>query len=178
MSDKEARKLTKKNEVFIEEYLKCWSGAEAARRAGYSEQSIYAIAHKLLRKAEISAAIQQRLADLQASADEVKARLTAHARGSMADFIEVSTPGRPMLKFKPEHLHLLKRFKITPTEYGAGYEIELYDAQAALVHLGKMHKLFADIQIDWRAELQKNGVSGSEVFDQLVKAAVEKLANA
>ena len=28
--------LTYKRKVFVEEYLKCWNGAEAARRAGYA----------------------------------------------------------------------------------------------------------------------------------------------
>jgi phage terminase small subunit len=38
---------------FIEEYLKCLNGTEAARRAGYSPRTAHQIAYENLRKPEI-----------------------------------------------------------------------------------------------------------------------------
>jgi len=41
----------------------------------------------------------------------------------------------------PQHSHLVKRFSDSPK---SGLSIELYDAQSALVQLGKGHRLFSD----------------------------------
>lgn len=51
--------LTKKQQLFVEEYLKDLNATQAAIRAGYSAKTAYAIAEKLLRKAEIKQAIQE-----------------------------------------------------------------------------------------------------------------------
>ena len=49
----EAAKLTKKQEVFVSEYLSCFNGAEAARRAGYSESRARITASELLADSNI-----------------------------------------------------------------------------------------------------------------------------
>ena len=49
-----------------------------------------------------------------------------------------------MAKLKDKGLtHLIKKFKHNPK---GGIEVEFYDAQSALVHLGKVHGLFIDRQ--------------------------------
>ena len=68
MSD--ARKLTKRQQVFIDEYLKCFNASEAARRAGYSAHSARQTGSDLLNEAYISEQIQARLAEVHMSADE------------------------------------------------------------------------------------------------------------
>lgn len=45
--------LTKKQRVFIDEYVKCWNASEAARRAGYSKKTACAIGCENLTKPEI-----------------------------------------------------------------------------------------------------------------------------
>ena len=142
--------LTTKQQVFVESYLACWNASEAARRAGYSEKTAYSIGAENLTKPEIQAAIQARLTELKASADEVVVRLTEHARGSLADFLRISGDGElrgfDLSDDKP--LHLLKKASISKRTYKDTTEetvtIELYDAQAALSLLGKHHKLFTD----------------------------------
>lgn len=66
----EEKQLTRKQQVFVDEYLKCWNAAEAARRAGYSERSAYSQGWENLRKPEIKAEIDKRLDEAHMSADE------------------------------------------------------------------------------------------------------------
>ena len=138
--------LTARRQAFVDEYLKCWNASEAARVAGYAAPGVEG--HRLLKIAEISEEIQRRVTERAMSADEVLVRLAEQARGSMADFVEV-VPGvnTPFLRLDKAHaagkFGLVKKLKYTTD---GGVEFELYDAQAALVQLGKVHKLFTDKQ--------------------------------
>src|SRR5262245_1998959 len=143
--------LSDKQRAFIEHYLTCWNASEAARRAGYSAKTAASIGHENLTKPEIAHAIDARLAELKMSADEVLTRLADHARCSLEDFL---SPGGNLDLAKARDggkLHLIKKHRET-RRYFKGelseetVEIELHDAQAALVHLGKHHKLFTDKQ--------------------------------
>jgi len=55
------RQLTERQGRFVNEYVDCGNGAEAARRAGYSEYSAKEIASRELTKANIQAAITERM---------------------------------------------------------------------------------------------------------------------
>lgn len=74
------------------------------------------------------------------SADEALARLSAQAAVNMSDFIKINH-GIPFLDLEKaleaDKLHLLKKFKTSDK----GIEIELFDAQAALVHILKEQHL-------------------------------------
>jgi len=136
--------MNNRQRVFVEEYLKCWNASEAARRAGYSEKGLRQTAHKLLTRADISAEITQHLKELQIGADEVLVRLTEQARGSMADFINPKTGTIDLVKAeKAGKLQLIKSFRRS-TGKTRMVSVELYDAQAALVQLGKHLKLFSE----------------------------------
>lgn len=138
--------LTRKQQAFITEYLRTWNASEAARLAGYSEVSARAIGHENLTKPDIQAEIQRRVSERAMSADEVLIRLAEQARGSMEDFVSFR-PGvkLPLLDLEKAHaagkFGLVKKLKYTSD---GGIEFELYDAQAALVQLGKAHKLFVE----------------------------------
>lgn len=56
-------KITKKNEVFCEEYLIDLNATQAAIRAGYSPDSAGSIGFELLKKPEIRARIDQAMAE-------------------------------------------------------------------------------------------------------------------
>lgn len=135
--------LTDQQQRFVDEYLVCWNGAEAARRAGYSVDTARFQASRLLTNVNIRAAIDARLAEAAMSAGEVLARVTEIARGSMADFLAVNGRGvRLDLKqaAAADKLHLVKKYSKTKQSES----IELYDAQSALELLGKYHKLWTD----------------------------------
>ena len=55
------RALTERETRFIDLYLKCLVAAEAAREAGYSIRTARSIAHELMRKPKIKAAIDEGL---------------------------------------------------------------------------------------------------------------------
>ena len=138
--------LTNKQALFIEHYLQCWNATEAAKRAGYSEKTAYSIGSATLKKVEVQNAVRARISEVAMGADEVLLRLAGHARGSMEQFLTVMTNGKEVsldiVKARDAYaLHLVKTFKDSPKD---GIEIELYDAQAALVHLGRHHALFTD----------------------------------
>lgn len=165
--------LSPKQRVFVEEYLKCWNAAEAARRAGYSVKTARKIGSENLTKPDISAAIDERLAELKLEADEVLVRLGAIARGTMRDFLTVNEAGQPDYDFSDAPLGLLKELKIT-TRKGEGWqeksvEVKLYDAQGALTTLAKHHRLLTDrVEVrDWQTQAVADVLAGRISWEAL-----------
>ena len=159
----EAKPLTKKQEVFISEYLKCFNGSEAARRAGYSVKSARQTASDLLATPYISEQIKTRIAEVHMSADEALEILAAHARGDIGQFAD--RLGQLDLQAAKEAgiSRLIKKFKQkTITKIGKGdtdedteihdVEIELYDAQAAAEKILRIHGKFVE-----KHEISGNG---------------------
>lgn len=177
--DQEARpkKLTRKQQVFINEYLKVFNGAEAARRAGYSETSARQRAEELLSNSDISLQIQARLSEIHMSADEALEILAAHARGDIGQFTD--RLGQLDLQAAKEAglSRLIKKFKQrTITKIGKketdedteihDVEIELYDAQSAVEKILKIHGKFID-----RQDITSGGAA---LTVQIVKASDDK----
>ena len=151
--------FTDRQRAFIDHYLACLNGAEAARRAGYAPASANVEASRLLANANIRAEIDARFAESLLPASEVLARLTAIARGSMADFLSPGgrgAGGGMKLNLKQaadrDALHLIKKYSTGRQ----GTSIELYDAAAALEQIGKYHKLWTD-KIDISGDLALKG---------------------
>ena len=139
-------KLTNKQRAFIETYLTCWNGAEAARKAGYAHPRNSASEN--LAKPYIREYIRKRLSALTMSADEVLSRLADQARGDIGDLI-----GKggviDLEKAKEEgKTHLLKSIAWTKQ----GIRIEMQSQQHALELIGKHHGLFVD-----RKEIEHSG---------------------
>lgn len=164
--------LSRKQTVFINEYLRDFNATQAAIRAGYSSRSAHAIGHENLTKPEIAEAIQERIAEKSMPADEVLLRLADMARGDMGDFVDITSMGYNLNLRKAQELgltHLIKKIKQKTTTFLGKkaddedrevheVEIELYSAQEALALLGKHHKLFID-----RREL--TGLDGTPLID-------------
>ena len=83
------KKLTDKQQAFIEAYLTSWNATQAAIDAKYSPKTARVTGPENLSKPAIQEAIQARLTELKMSADEVLTRLTEHARGSLEDFLQI-----------------------------------------------------------------------------------------
>jgi phage terminase small subunit len=136
--------LTDKQQRFIDAYLMCWNATEAARRAGYSKQTAYAIGWENLRKPEIRSAIDERLKEFHLSADEVLAMLSEQARNVAAQYIITDKSGRPKVDvaamIRDGKQHLIKGISYKQN----GVEVEFYDAHAAKFLIGKHHRLFVD----------------------------------
>lgn len=172
-------KLTDKQQLFVVHYLAKLNGTEAARLAGYAgDDNVLAVtAYDNLRNPKIREAIDEGLRTRILSAEETLVRLVEHATSSMNDFIDIRH-GLPFINLEKaaerNKLHLLKKFKNT----GKGVEIELYDAQAALVHMGRYHKLFTDkVEVDdWRSQAIADIRAGRVDYVTLAKAFDDTLA--
>lgn len=157
---KKEAEARRKEKIFVDSYLIHWNGARAARDAGYSARSAAEIAYDLLRKPHIKAIIEERLKESAMSSQEVLARWTDQARGSMAPFIEVNADGFASLEFSSEeakdNLHLIKKIRTKRTRRMVGrgeraepwedesVEVEIHDPQRALDALSKYHNLYAE----------------------------------
>lgn len=171
--------LTTKQQAFVEAYLaNGFNGTRAAQSAGYtgSENTLAVIASENLRKPHIKQYVDERLNEFKMSADEVLVRLSEHARGDLGEFLGLE---ESEVRNHPKSW-LVKRYKRTITRRGKSddpietetVEIELHDPQAALVHLGRYHKLFVDrVQSDdWRTEAIDLIRRGELTFDALAEA--------
>lgn len=106
--------LTKKQRLFIENYLTCFNATKAARDAGYSEKTAHSQGHRLLRHAEVAEAIRQRLENAHMTAEEALALAAEKARegnprlielmlkhhGLLTDRVEVTTDGEIRVKLE------------------------------------------------------------------------------
>lgn len=144
-------RLTGKQRRFVNFYLELWNGTEAASKAGYEgdRNVLAATASRLLRNVKVRAEIEKRLEAEAMGANEVLQRLSEHARGNLADFIDTDVPGGLIdMDAVAAKGHLLKKLSWTKS----GLQVELYDAQAALEKLGKAHGLFRD-RVDLSGEV-------------------------
>ena len=160
----EAKRLTRKQQVFIDEYLKCFNGAEAARRAGYSHKTARGTASDLLSEPHISEQIQARTAEIHMSADEALKRLADMARGDIGQFID-RMGGIDLQAAKDAGLSpLIKKVKQrTITKIGKGekdedteihdVEIELYSAKDAIDTILKVGGKLRDNELNINVKL-------------------------
>lgn len=85
------RKLTEKQERFIDYYIETGNATEAAKKAGYSEKTAKQIGSENLTKLDFF--IKERLKELEdariAKADEVLKHLTAAMRGEIEEEVVV-----------------------------------------------------------------------------------------
>ena len=105
-------KLTPKQKAFSDEYLICGNVTEAAKKAGYSEKTAYAIGSENLTKpliCEYIASRQKEIDDARiADAAEIMQYLTSVMRGEIKDQFELDPPLAERTKAAPEGVGQLK----------------------------------------------------------------------
>lgn len=142
----QTEKLTAKQRRFVEAYVgeAKFCAAAAARIAGYSERSARELGRRLRRDTAVAAAIAERMSELAMASGEVLARLTEIARNDAAEFIQTGDDGAAYVDLdaiaKAGKLRLIRGLRRTDF----GLQIELMDAQAALVTLAKHHGLLVE----------------------------------
>jgi phage terminase small subunit len=67
--------LTRKQQIFVDEYLRTSNGTQAAIAAGYSRKSARAIASENLKKPEIFVAVENRAAEKRVQFDSMQQKL-------------------------------------------------------------------------------------------------------
>jgi phage terminase small subunit len=96
--------LSNKQRAFVEYYLSAgFNAAEAARRAGYSLHTAPQQGARLLKKVDVAAAIEARVAELTMTPKEVLIRLTEQARFDVGDILTSAPAGprQPTVAAKP-----------------------------------------------------------------------------
>jgi len=105
--------LTPKQKAFADYYIECGNASKAARKAGYSAKTAGAIGEENLKKPEISAYIQERMAQQDAarvaSADEVLRFYSSVMRGQEKDAFGLDPSLADRLKAADS---LMKRYAI------------------------------------------------------------------
>ena len=159
MSD-DKPKLTKAQEVFIDEYLLCLNATEAYSRAypKAKRTSAGANGHELLKNTEIKAEIDRRFAEKHMSADEALSLQADIARGDITQFfnqfggldfdkLRENGAGRLVKKLKQKTVTKIgKKADDEDTEV-VETEIELYPADVAQERILKIHGKFKE-QVD------------------------------
>lgn len=142
--------LSAKQELFVNEYLKCFNATKAAKAAGYSEKSAHDIGHETLKKPEIAARIRERLNEAAMEANEVLYHLAEIARGDFDDLVDrMGNPDMEQARAagKTRLIKKVRQRTITGENSDiAETELEMHDRLRALELLGKHHKLFTDKQ--------------------------------
>ncbi len=180
MAKTRLKELRPKQAEFLAKYLEFNMNAKkAARVVGYS----YPQALNLIHDPRFIEATEAFLDQYAMGAKEVLFRLSMQARASMEDFLTVNeATGEVKFNFteamRDNILGTIKKISIKPTEFGDSLEVELYDAQSALVHLGRYHKLFTDkVQIaDWRTDAIESIRAGSITYEALKESLDANLA--
>lgn len=137
-----AQKLTKKERIFADEYVKTTNGTQSAITAGYSEKTARSKGSQLLTKVNvrqyISAIMDERSKSTIATADEVLEYLTRVVRGEEKDAF--------------------------------GLDVSVADKTKAAELLGKRHMLFTDkvklsaeVEIDISDRMKKARSRSNEV---------------
>jgi len=145
--------LTPKQEAFVRYYLgeANMNGGEAARLAGYQggDSACYKQASLLVRNGKIRRRIQQALSERAMSPEEILARLSDVARGSLDDFVDVDElTGQVFLNMrKAKQRGLMHTFESVEYSDKGRLKIKRYSALDALDKLARVHKLFGEAQI-------------------------------
>jgi phage terminase small subunit len=142
-------KMTAKQMLFCDEYLIDLNATQAAIRAGYSKKTAYSIGQENLKKPEICAYIEKRMAEkeaaLVADQDEVMKYLTSVMRREHKEFVVVTLQNKIEKWVMDKDTGKLKKQTITE-ESPAVVDIpaRLADANKAAELLGKRYGMFKD----------------------------------
>lgn len=129
-----AKKLTAKQQRFVEEYLVDLNATQAAIRAGYSEKTAYSIGNENLSKPEIANAIQSHM-DTRSQETKIDANYVLNGIKRLADMCsgEIPTPRT----ITDEDGNQVVVHEIVVNQAGANKAYE---------NLGRHLKLFTDVK--------------------------------
>ena len=160
-------RLTIKQKLFVEHYLITQNGREAAKLAGYTgdDATLRSMATQNLALPHIRAEIDRRLRPFILSADEVLNLLSRQAHGNIDAFLTKDGQLDLAKARRDGSIRLVKKLRFNKD--GHIDSLEIHDAQAAAVHVGRKYKLFTD-------KVETDSPETREQIDRLA-AMVEEL---
>lgn len=165
--------LTPQQQSFVTEYLKTSNATSSAIAAGYKKESAHSQGSRLLKHAEIQAALARRRAKYDITADRVLSEVAKLAFANMADYISIGEDGQAYVdlsKCTPEQLAAISEIKVDESAGGSGdgrrervqrTTFKLCDKTANLTLLMRNMKLLTD-----KVELS----TADELADRMAKA--------
>ena len=158
-----AKKLSEKQQRFVEEYLIDLNATQAAIRAGYRKSEYTDTnANKILANTSVAEAIAKAMAERSKrtgiNQDRVVQELAKLAFVNAADVIDVNT-ATVREDAKPEDLACIQSVKVKKTTKGKSVieerEIRFYDKKGSLEALGKHLGMFKD-KVEVEADMDLN----------------------
>jgi phage terminase small subunit len=151
MSEEETKpkKLTNKQRIFIDEYLRSFNATRAAIRAGYSEHTAYSSGQRLLKDVELKSLIDARIAESHMGADEALKLLADMARGDIGDLVDNNSLLDLRMAREKGMTKLLRKIK-----------------QKTITHIGKLENE-GDTEI---TEIEFEMYSAKDAIDTILKA--------
>ena len=150
--------MTKKQKLFVHEYLIDLNATQAAIRAGYSPDTAGSIGGENLKKPEISAAIAKAMAERSRrtgiNQDRILQEIAKLALVNIDDVVDLET-GKIKESATKEDLACIQSIKIKPTEFGTEREIKFYDKKGSLEMAGKHLGMFKD-KLELEADMDLN----------------------
>lgn len=145
--------LSYRQALFVDEYLLDLNASQAALRAGYSANCPGVVGHEVLNNPKVSAAIEQRMAELSARTGVNQERIIRElARVAFLDPTKLTDAGTGALlpdTTEDDRAAIQAiRVKFSPTQYGQGVEreVKFADKLRALELLGKYFSMWVDRQ--------------------------------
>lgn len=130
------RPLTPRQQRFVQEYLVDLNATQAAIRAGYSARSAYSTGERLLRNAEVAAAVA-------AGNQAVLEKVAGSAEWIVERAIEIVKIGMAAVPVRDRKGNVIEDADGDPAAYEAH---DLKAANSALALLAKRHREFSDKQ--------------------------------
>jgi phage terminase small subunit len=145
------RRLTPKQQQFVEEYLVDLNATQASIRAGYSRRTAEWIGPQLLGKTHVQAAVQAAMSARAARTEVTQDRVvTELARVAFGDARKVMTWGPDGLTLKAsseltdEEAAFVAEVSETTTEHGGSLKLKTNDKLKALELLGRHLGMFKE----------------------------------
>lgn len=145
------RKLTPKQQRFVEEYLVDLNATQAAIRAGYSPKTAGQIGDRLLKKAETQQALAERMKAREQRTEVTQDRVVKElAKIAFGDPRNVMTWGPTGVKLKAsteltdDEAAFVSEVSETTTEHGGSLKLKTNDKLKALELLGRHLGMFKE----------------------------------
>ena len=139
--------MTKKQKLFVEEYLIDLNATQAAIRAGYSAKTAQEQASRLLSNVMVQGSIAKAMAERSKrtgiNQDRILQEIAKLALVNIDDVVDLKT-GKIKKTATKEDLACIQSIKIKPTEFGIEREIKFYDKKGSLEMAGKHLGMFKD----------------------------------
>ena len=139
--------LTPRQAQFVEAYLQCWNGAEAARRAGYTKKNARHAAQDVLTSPHVRAVVTRELGSVGITREAILERLAAIFFGANVGDFEDFVTGKKTLKqleASGVDLRALKSFSVSMSKQGLTRRVELHDGLTAAGQMERILGLIVD----------------------------------